>query len=232
MRVRVDLNISLDGFATTTDGTPEEPFGQDWARLVDAYTATRTFRARVLGETSGAGTTGVDDRYAAAYFEEVGAEIMGAGMFGLHLYGDDPDWRGWWGENPPFHVPVFVLTHQPRERMEMEGGTVFHFLSASPQEALERAAAAAGGLDVRVGGGPTVARAFLEAGLVDQLHVAVAPIVLGQGIRLWDGLRGLEERYAVKAEAAESGTVHVTFTRSEGSSEATSEPCRPEGKTL
>ena len=232
MRVRVDLNISLDGFATTTDGTPEDPFGKDWFRLVDAYTATRTFRSRVLGDTSGAGTAGVDDDYAAAYFEEVGAEIMGAGMFGLHLYGDDPAWRGWWGDNPPFHVPVFVLTHQPRASIEMEGGTVFHFLSASPQEALERAVAAAGGLDVRIGGGPTVVQAFLEAGLVDQLHVAIAPILLGDGIRLWDGLRGLEQGYEVKAVAADSGTLHVTFTRAPAASQATGAPWRPEGNTL
>lgn len=214
MRVRVDLNISLDGFATTTDATPEEPFGQDWFRLVAAYTATRTFRSRVLGDTSGEGTTGVDDKYGAAYFEGVGAEIMGAGMFGLHLYGDDPDWRGWWGPNPPFHAPVFVLTHTPRPSLEMEGGTTFHFLSATPQEALALAAAEAGDGDVRIGGGPTVVREYLKAGLVDELHVAIAPMLLGGGIRLWDDLRGLETGYRVLTECAESGTTHVTFTRS------------------
>ena len=213
MRVRVDLNVSLDGFATTADGTPDNPFGQDWFRLVAAYTATRTFRSRVLGETTGEGTTGVDDKYAAAYFDGVGAEIMGAGMFGLHLYGDDPDWRGWWGPNPPFHVTVFVLTHTPRPSLEMEGGTTFHFVSASPSEALALAAAEAGSGDVRVGGGPTVVRDFLKAGLVDELHVAIAPMLLGQGIRLWDDLRGLESGYRVTAEPAESGTTHVTFTR-------------------
>ena len=213
MRVRVDLNISLDGFATTTDGTPEDPFGQDWSRLVDAYTATRTFRARVLGDTTGAGTTGVDDEYGAAYFEGVGAEIMGAGMFGLHLHPNDPDWLGWWGENPPFHVPVFVLTHAARPTLEMEGGTTFQFLSATPQEALALAAAAAGDLDVRIGGGPTVVRDFLKAGLVDDLHVAITPILLGGGIRLWDDLRGLENNCRVTTEVAESGTVHVTFSR-------------------
>ena len=116
MAVRVDLNISLDGFATTTDQTPENPFGPDWSRLVEAYAATRTFRARVLHDTSGEGTTGVDDEYAQAYFAEVGAEIMGAGMFGIHTAADDPDWRGWWGDEPPFRVPVFVLTHARRSR--------------------------------------------------------------------------------------------------------------------
>ena len=145
MAVRVDLNISLDGFATTTDQTPENPFGHDWARLVEAYVATRTFRARVLHETSGEGTTGVDDEYAQAYFAEVGAEIMGAGMFGLHAAADDPDWRGWWGDEPPFRVPVFVLTHKLRPVLEMTGGTTFRFLSATPREALDLALEAAGG---------------------------------------------------------------------------------------
>jgi dihydrofolate reductase len=214
MAVRVDLNISLDGFATTTDQTPENPMGADWSRLVNAYVATRTFRQRVLHDDSGEGTTGVDDAYARAYFAEVGAEIMGAGMFGLHNFPDDPDWRGWWGDEPPFRVPVFVLTHTaPRPSIEMAGGTTFHFLSAPPQEALDRAQAVAGGQDIRIGGGPTVVRDFLKAGLVDQLHVAIAPILLGRGMRLWDDLRGLESGYRVTAETAESGTVHLTFRR-------------------
>jgi dihydrofolate reductase len=213
MAVRIDMNISLDGFATTTDQTPEDPFGQDWGRLVAAYVATRTFRARVLHDTSGEGTTGIDDQYAERYFDEIGAEIMGAGMFGLHAYRDDPDWRGWWGDDPPFRVPVFVLTHTPRPSIEMAGGTTFHFLSATPDAALERALDVANGKDVRIGGGPTVARAFLSAGLVDQLHVAIAPILLGSGIRLWDELRGLESGYAVSAETAPSGTIHLTFRR-------------------
>ena len=214
MTVRVDLNISLDGFATTTDQTPENPMGEDWSRLVQAYIATRTFRERVLHDASGEGTTGVDDDYAQAYFAEVGAEVMGAGMFGLHAFPDDPDWRGWWGDEPPFRVPVFVLTHSlPRPSLEMAGGTTFHFLSTTPHEALERALEAAEGRDVRIGGGPTVVRDFLRAGLVDQLHVAIAPILLGRGSRLWDDLRGLENGYDVKAEPAESGVVHLTFRR-------------------
>lgn len=213
MAVRADLNISLDGFATTTDQTPENPFGEDWGRLVAAYTATRTFRARVLGDTSGEGSTGLDEDYAAAYFEEVGAEIMGAGMFGLHQHGDDPDWRGWWGDEPPFHVPVFVLTHTPRASIEFANGTVFHFIEATPEEALARATEAAGGGDVRIGGGADVVRQFLRAGLIDRLHVAVAPLVIGSGERIWDGLRGIENDYAVRSEVAESGVTHVTFTR-------------------
>jgi dihydrofolate reductase len=214
MAVRVDLNISLDGFATTTDQTPENPFGEDWARLTHAYVSTRTFRERVMHDASGEGTTGVDDRYGKAYFEEVGAEIMGAGMFGLHNFADDPDWRGWWGDEPPFRCPVFVLTHStPRPPLEFANGTAFHFLAAAPQEALDRALEAADGRDVRIGGGPTVVRDFLKAGLVDRLHVGIVPILLGRGIRLWDDLRGLESGYDVTSEIAESGVIHVTFTR-------------------
>jgi dihydrofolate reductase len=211
--VRVDLTISLDGFATTTDQTPEVPFGEDWSRLVGAYVATRTFRERVLKETTGEGTTGLDDEYAKEYFAGVGAEIMGAGMFGLHNFPDDPNWRGWWGEEPPFRVPVFVLTHQPRPSLRMAGGTTFHFLKTTSAEALRQAVAVADGKDVRIGGGASVVRDFLRAGLVDRLHVAMSPILLGRGIRLWDDLRGLEAGYTVKAETAESGTVHLTFQR-------------------
>ncbi|SEE42351.1 RibD C-terminal domain-containing protein [Arthrobacter alpinus] len=213
MTVRADLNISLDGYATTTDQTSEHPFGLDWGRLVGDYTATKTFRERVLHDQSGEGTTGVDDRYAQAYFAKVGAEIMGAGMFGLHNFPDDPDWKGWWGEEPPFRVPVFVLTHVERPPIVMAGGTTFEFLSATPVDVLKRAQDAAGGADVRIGGGATVVRDFLKAGLIDQLHVAITPILLGRGIQLWDGLRELESGYAVGTEVAESGIVHVTFRR-------------------
>lgn len=213
MAVRVDLNISLDGYATTTDQTPANPFGDDWPRLVGAYVATKTFRERVMHDTSGGGSTGVDDKYARQYFTEIGAEIMGAGMFGLHNFPDDPNWRGWWGDEPPFHCPVFVLTNRKLPVLEMAGGTSFHFLSAPPEVALARAIEVAGGKDIRVGGGATVARDFLKAGLVDQLHVAIAPILLGSGICLWDDLRGLEAGYEVAAEIAESGTIHLTFRR-------------------
>ena len=212
-RVRVDLNITLDGFATTTDQTPENPFGEDWGRLTAAYTATRTFQERVFHDTSGAGTTGVDEKYAAQYFQGIGAEIMGAGMFGLHANPDDPEWRGWWGEEPPFEVPVFVLTHTPRPSIEFANGTSFRFLSATPEEALREAVAVAGGRDVRVGGGATTVREFLRAGLVDDLHVGITPILTGSGIRLWDDLRGLEAGYRVTSEVAESGVTHITFSR-------------------
>jgi dihydrofolate reductase len=213
MAVRVDLNISLDGYATTEGGTAENPFGEDWGKLTAAYVATRTFQARVLGDTSGAGTTGINDHYAAAYFEGVGSEILGAGMFGFHTFPDDPDWKGWWGDEPPFHVPVYVLTHRRREAIEMAGGTTFHFIDATPQEALELAVSAADGKDVRIGGGASTVREFLKAGLVDRLHVAVVPILLGRGINLWADLRGIEDGCTVTSEAAESGVVHVTFSR-------------------
>lgn len=212
-KVRVDLNISLDGYATTTDQTPDDPMGQDWNRLVAAFGATRTFRERVLGDTSGQGTTGLDDEYVAASFEGVGAEIMGAGMFGLHAKPDDPDWQGWWGPNPPFGFPVFVLTHQERPALEMAGGTTFHFVQTTPADTLELARKAAGDLDVRIGGGISVVREYLAAGVVDRLHVAIAPILLGRGVRLWDDLRELESGYEVTSEVASSGTIHVTFSR-------------------
>ena len=213
MRVRVDLNVSLDGYATTERGTPDNPMGEDWNKLTAAYVATRTFRQRVFHDTSGEGTAGVDDRYAAAYFEGVGAEIMGAGMFGFHTFPDDLDWKGWWGDEPPFRVPVFVLTHRKRDPIEMPGGTTFHFVDTTPQAILERATAVADGKDVRVGGGVGTVREFLKSGLVDQLHVAIAPILLGRGINLWSDLRGFEVDFEVRTETAESGTVHVSFTR-------------------
>jgi len=213
MAVRVDLNISLDGYATTTDQTPENPFGEDWPRLVGAYVSTRTFRERVLHDTSGEGTTGIDDAYARAYFENIGAEIMGAGMFGFHANPDDPNWAGWWGDQPPFDCPVFVLTHRaPRPNLVL-GGTTFHFVSESPEAVLRRALDAAGEQDVRIGGGASVVGQFLRAGLVDQLHVAMTPIILGQGIRLWEDLRGFDAGYEVSTEVAESGIIHVTYRR-------------------
>ena len=213
-RVRIDLFLSLDGYAATAEPTPESPMGKDWERLTAAYAATRTFREMVFGDTSGAGTTGIDESYAAAFFEGIGAEIMGAAMFGLHSFPDDPDWKGWWGDQPPFHTPVYVLTRTaPRPSIPMEGGTTFHFRNAAIKEVLAEATEAAGGKDVRVGGGISTARDFLLAGLVDHLHVMIAPIILGKGTRLWDDLGGLELTHTVTTEVAESGTIHVNFTR-------------------
>jgi dihydrofolate reductase len=215
-RVRIDLFTSLDGY-TPADPTPEDPMGTDWGRVTASYAATRTFQER-LGDTSGTGTTGVDERYAAAFLEGVGSEIMGAGMFGLHAFPDDGDWKGWWGDTPPFGTPVYVLTHTaPRPSIPMEGGTTFHFRSAALEDVLAEATEAAGGLDVRVGGGYSTARDFLRAGLVDDLHLMVAPIFLGRGHRLWDDLRGFELTHEVATEVAESGEIHITLTREKSS---------------
>ncbi len=213
-RVRMDLFVSLDGCTPTAGDDPENPMGEDWGRLTTAYGATRTFRQRVLGDTSGAGTTGLDDAYAAAHFEGIGAEIMGAAMFGLHAYPDDPDWQGWWGDEPPFGTPVYVLTHTaPRPPVPMPGGTTFHFRSGAIEDVLAEASEAANGRDVRVGGGIGTARDFLRAGLVDQLHLMIAPVILGRGTRLWDDLPGLDLTHGVTSEVSESGTLHVTFSR-------------------
>jgi dihydrofolate reductase len=213
-RVRMDLFLSLDGYAATAEPTPESPMGEDWERLTSAYVSTQTFRRKIFGDTTGAGTTGVDDRYASAFFDGIGAEIMGAAMFGLHSYPDDPDWKGWWGDEPPFHTPVYVLTHTaPREPIAMDGGTTFHFRDDSIQTVLAEATAAAGDQDVRVGGGIGTAREFLLAGLVDHLHLMIAPVILGRGTRLWDDLGGLDRTHTVTTEVAESGIIHVTFSR-------------------
>ena len=138
---------------------------------------------------------------------------MGAGKVGPPGWQDDLEWRGWWGDNPPFQTPTYVLTHHVRPSLEMEGGTTFHFLDAAPADALEVARDAAAGQDVRIGGGPTVNRAFLVAGLVDYVHVVQVPIVLGRGVRLWDGLEALEQQYAVEAVSTPSGVTHFMFTR-------------------
>ncbi len=213
-RVRIDLFVSLDGYTSATDHAPENPMGADWGRLTAAYAATRTFHERVFGDTSGTGTNGLDDCFAAAHFEGVGAEIMGAAMFGLHCFPGDPDWKGWWGDQPPFGNPVYVLTHTaPRPSLPMRGGTTFHFRSAAIEDVLAEATVAAGGLDVRVGGGVSTARDFLRADLVDDVHVMIAPILLGRGTRLWEDLPRLELTHRVTTQVAESGTIHVTFTR-------------------
>ena len=212
-RVRLDLFTSLDGYMPS-DPTADSPMGKDWGRLTSAYAATSTFRASVLGDTSGTGTTGIDDRYAAASLLGVGAEIMGAGKFGLHSFPDNSDWKGWWGDTPPFGTAVYVLTHTaPRPPLTMQGGTTFHFRNAAVEDVLAEATEAAGALDVRVGGGYRTARAFLRAGLIDDLHLLVAPVFLGRGHRLWDDLRGFELTHNLVTEVAESGMIHVALTR-------------------
>ncbi|GAA1640611.1 dihydrofolate reductase family protein [Kribbella alba] len=204
-----NLAISLDGFATGDGQALDSPFGHAGERLHEWFVSTRFFRA---ADGLPGGTFGADNAFAERHEPGIGAEIMGAGKFGPPGWHDDPDWKGWWGPTPPFHTPVFVLTHRPRPSIDMEGGTTYHFLDATPNDALEQAREAADGADVRIGGGPTVVRSFLAAGLVDHMHVAQVPIVLGRGVRLWDGLESLEETYDIEAVSTPSGITHLTFT--------------------
>jgi len=204
------FSVSLDGFGTGEGLSLEEPFGHAGERLHEWMFATRWWHER-QGEPGG--SAGIDDALLRLHDPGVGAEIMGSGKFGPPGWHDDPGWKGWWGPNPPFHTPTFVLTHHPRPPIEMEGGTTFHFLDASPADALATARAAAGGQDVRIGGGATTIREFLAAGLIDQMHVVVVPIVLGRGVRLWDGQESLEAGYDIEAVSSPSGVTHLTFTR-------------------
>ena len=200
------FSVSLDGFGTGEGQTKELHFGHAGERLHEWMFKTRAWKA--------GGSAGIDNVFMQRHDHGIGAEIMGAGKFGHPGWEDDPDWKGAWGPNPPFHTPVFVLTHHaPRPSIEMEGGTTYHFLDASPAEALETARAAAGGKDIRIGGGPTVIRDFLAAGLIDHAHIVVVPVLLGRGVRLWDGLEGLEERYDIESVVSPSGVTHLTLAR-------------------
>lgn len=210
-----NLAISLDGFGTGTDLSLEAPFGHAGTRLMEWFFPTATFQG-LSGDRERQAVDAAadpDDVFARRSFEGIGAEIMGAGKFGPPGWQQDADWRGWWGEEPPFHTPVFVLTHTPRPPLEMAGGTTFLFLDTTPQAALETAFEAAGGLDVRIGGGPSSVREFLAAGLVDLLHVVQVPILLGRGVRLWDGLEGWETGYRCESTTTPSGVTHFVFTR-------------------
>jgi len=206
-----NFSISLDGFGTGEGLSRDEPFGHAGERLHEWMFATRWGR-EMFGLPPG-GTGGIDDAFARQFYPDIGAEIMGAGKFGPPGWQENPEWTGWWGSNPPFHTPVFVLTHRPRPSIAMEGGTSFHFIDAPPAEALETAREAAGGKDVRIGGGATIVRDFLAARLIDHAHIAVVPILLGRGVRLWDGLEGLESDYQIEATSSPGGVTHVTFTR-------------------
>jgi dihydrofolate reductase len=205
-----NFSISLDGFGTGEGQSADAHFGHAGDRLHDWMFATGWGR-EMLGRTGGTG--GIDDAFSRLFSPGIGAEIMGAGKFGHPGWHEDPEWKGAWGPNPPFHSPVFVLTHHTRPPIEMEGGTTFHFIDASPAEALETAREAADGKDVRIGGGATMIRDFLAARLIDYAHIAVVPILLARGAQLWDGLEGLEKDYAIEATSAPSGVTHVTLTR-------------------
>jgi dihydrofolate reductase len=212
--VRVhNLAISLDGFATGDGQSLEAPFGHAGERLHEWLVGTRFFHA---ADGLPGGTLGTDNVFAERHEPGIGVEIMGAGKFGPPGWQDDPEWKGWWGPNPVFHQPVFVLTHRPRASIEMDGGTTYHFVDATPSEVIEQARAAANGGDIRVGGGPTVVREFLAEGLIDYAHIAQVPILLGRGVRVWDGLEALEDKYDIEAVSSPSGITHLTFTTKAG----------------
>ncbi len=210
--VRVhNFAVSLDGYGTGEGQSLEQPFGHAGSRLLEGFLATRSFSIIHGGSN---GSRGVDDALASTWAAGIGAEIMGRNKFGPQRGPwTDEEWKGWWGDNPVFHTPVFVLTHYPRPTLVMDGGTTFHFIDATPQEALRLAQEAAGDLDVRIGGGPTTVREFLAADLIDHMHVIVAPIILGRGVSLWEGLEGLEERFETEVVSTPLGNTHITFTR-------------------
>lgn len=214
-RVRVhNFSVSLDGFGAGEGQSVEAPFGHAGTRLHEWFFPTRTFLGFHYTQGGSGGTTGVDDAFARGWATGIGVEIMGRNKFGPQRGPwDDEEWKGWWGDNPPFHTPVYVLTHHPRPSIEMQGGTTFHFIDANPAEALAVARESAGGLDVRIGGGPSTIRQFLAADLIDYAHVVIVPIVLGRGESLWDGLEELEQRFDVESVSSPSGVTHLTFTR-------------------
>ncbi len=186
-RVRVEsFTISLDGYGAGPNQDLNNPLGVGGMALHQWLVPTRTFQ-RAHG--AGDGTTGIDDDFATRGFKNIGAWILGRHMFGP-IRGPWPDlsWTGWWGGNPPYHVPVFVLTHHARPPLEMEGGTTFHFVTGGIREALDRAREVSNGMDVRIGGGPNTIQQYLRAGLIDELHVAISPVLLGQGARLFEGV--------------------------------------------
>jgi dihydrofolate reductase len=211
-KVRVaGFTVSLDGYGAGPDQSRDEPLGRDGESLHGWMVSTRTFK-RLYGQEDG--TTGADDAFTARGFERLGAWIMGRNMFGP-VRGPWPDesWRGWWGENPPYHVPVFVLTHYARPPLEMEGGTVFHFVTNGYEAALERAREAAGDLDIRIGGGAATIRQYLGAGLIDELHLAISPVLLGSGEPLFAGIDLPALGYEVTQHVPTEAATHVVLTR-------------------
>jgi len=205
------FSISLDGFGAGPQQSLEHPLGVGGRELHEWAFATRTFR-RLHGQEGG--DTGVDDEFAARGFHNAGAWIIGRNMFGP-VRGPWPDhsWRGWWGENPPYHVPVFVLTHHARPALQMQGGTTFHFVTGGIREALAQARAAAGDQDVRLGGGVATVREYLEARLVDELHLAVAPVLLGRGEELFHGLDLPQLGYQCREQVATPRATHVILVK-------------------
>lgn len=210
-KVRVhNFAISLDGYGAGPRQTLEEPLGVGGESLHGWFIPTRTFQA--MGGKPG--TTGIDDDFAARAMVGVGAFIMGRNMFGP-VRGEWPDenWRGWWGENPPYHAPTFVLTHHPRAAAVMKGGTEFHFITGGIREALARAREAAGDQDIQIGGGVSTVRQYLEARLIDELHIAISPILLGSGEPLLAGLDLPALGYTCSEHVASPAATHFVISR-------------------
>ncbi|BCS31716.1 deaminase reductase [Luteitalea sp. TBR-22] len=214
-KLRVNaFTVSIDGYGAGPDQSLDHPLGRGGGLLHQWFVPTATFRRHVL-QTEG-GTTGRDDDFARHSFENVGAWIMGRNMFtpsrGAWL---DDGWKGWWGDEPPYHVPVFVLTHHARPSIEMAGGTTFHFVTEGIEAALVRARESAQGKDVRIGGGADTIRQYLQARLIDELHLAVSPVVLGQGASLFAGLDLQALGYAVTSHESTPAAMHLVVTRSD-----------------
>jgi dihydrofolate reductase len=213
-RLRVHcFAISADGFGAGPDQSLDNPLGVGGLELHEWVFPTRTFR-RIHGQDGG--TTGVDDDFAARGFDKIGAWIMGRNMFTPSSRGEWPDdgWQGWWGDTPPYHCPVFVLTHYSRPPLAMQGGTTFHFVTDGIHAALDRAREAAGDKDIRVGGGASTIRQYLKEGLIDEMHLAVSPVMLGSGEPLLVGIDLLKLGYRRSAHAVTPNAMHIVLTKS------------------
>ncbi len=205
------LSISADGYGAGPNQTLENPMGEGGFALHDWAFETRTFR-QMFGRDGG--STDIDDGFAVRSFDNIGAWILGRNMFGP-VRGPWPDdnWKGWWGEDPPYHVPVYVLTHHPRPSITMQGGTVFHFITDGIHAALEQARQAAGARDVRLGGGVSTVRQYLERGLVDEMHVAISPVLLGRGEALFAGLDLPALGYEVQERVNTTSAMHLVLAK-------------------
>jgi dihydrofolate reductase len=203
--------VSIDGFGAGRDQSLKAPLGVDGEQLHQWFFPTRTFQT-MYGD--GKGEEGTDDDFARRSLENLGAWIMGRNMFGpVRGAWPDDSWKGWWGTNPPYHVPVFVLTHHAREPLTMEGGTTFHFVTGGIHEAMERARAAAGEKDIRIGGGVSTVRQYLQAGLIDEMHIPVSPTLLGRGESLFAGLDLTALGFKCTEHVATQRAMHVVLTR-------------------
>lgn len=206
------FTVSLDGFGAGPDQGLSTPLGVGGEKLHQWMVPTRTFQRMVMGQAEG--STGIDDDFTAQGFENVGAWILGRNMFGP-VRGPWPDeqWKGWWGDEPPYHVPTFVLTHHERQPQVMAGGTTFHFVTGGIEDALQRARQAAQGRDVRIGGGAGTIRQYLQARLVDELHLAMSPVLLGRGTPLFEGLDLKALGYDVVRSVGTDKALHVVLQR-------------------